>query len=103
VTQDPALDSDHAKDHVLAELRAYAPLVGQGMYLIAEDTAAARVVPPVPSEGPREAVAAFLAQNRDFAVDERCEKFLMTWQPGGYLRRVNAHDSNSTRGGDADE
>ena len=77
------LDSDHRKEHVLAELRTYAPLVSAGCYLVAEDTAAARIVPPVPDEGPREAVEAFLADNAEFEVDESCEKFLMTWHPAG--------------------
>jgi cephalosporin hydroxylase len=81
------LDSDHAKEHVLAEMRAYAPLVSPGNYLVVEDTAAARIVEPVPAEGPLEAVEAFLADNPDFEVDEGCEKFLMTWHPSGYLRR----------------
>jgi cephalosporin hydroxylase len=35
-----------------------------------------------------EAVARFLSQNKDFIVDERCERFLMTLQPRGYLRRL---------------
>jgi cephalosporin hydroxylase len=34
-----------------------------------------------------EAVERFLSENNDFAVDERCERFLMTLQPRGYLRR----------------
>src|SRR6185437_13398744 len=32
------LDSDHSHDHVLAELRAYAPLATPGQFLIVADT-----------------------------------------------------------------
>jgi cephalosporin hydroxylase len=86
------LDSDHSKKHVLAELRAYAPLVSDGCYLIAEDTAATEMVPPVPDADPLAAVNEFLAENQAFTVDKDCEKFLMTAQPGGYLRRRPAGD-----------
>jgi cephalosporin hydroxylase len=72
---------------VLAELRAYAPLVSDGCYLIAEDTAVTEMVPPVPDADPLAAVKEFLAENQAFTVDKDCEKFLMTAQPGGYLRR----------------
>ena len=79
------LDSDHSKDHVRAELEEYAPLVSEGCYLIVEDTMAG--VLPGHGPGPDEAIQEFLAQNDSFAVDPVCEKFHMTFQPGGYLKR----------------
>jgi cephalosporin hydroxylase len=82
------LDSDHRADHVLEELRSYRDLVQPGDYLIVEDTnvnghpAYADYGP-----GPMEAVERFLALDDGFEVDHRCERFLMTLQPRGYLRR----------------
>jgi cephalosporin hydroxylase len=82
------LDSDHSRDHVLAELRAYSPLVTPGDYLVVEDTNInGNPVKPDFGPGPREAVEEFLAQNGDFDVDDSREKFFMTFSPGGYLRR----------------
>jgi cephalosporin hydroxylase len=37
--------------------------------------------------GPTEAVRAFLAENDDFEIDWEREKFYLTFNPGGYLRR----------------
>lgn len=83
------LDSDHHRDHVLAELREYSKIVTPDSYLIVEDTNINGH--PVRAEygpGPREAVEIFLAHTRDFVPDGMCEKFLLTWNAGGYLRRV---------------
>jgi cephalosporin hydroxylase len=85
------LDSGHSMEHVLAELRAYAPLVTPGSYLIVEDTNLNGH--PVESDhgpGPAEAVAAFLAENSAFVRDESREKLLLTFNPGGYLKRREA-------------
>jgi cephalosporin hydroxylase len=82
------LDSGHAKDHVLAELDAYAPLVTPGSYLVVEDTNLNGH--PVDSDhgpGPTEAVAEFLERNDAFVRDERREKFLLTFNPGGFLEK----------------
>ena len=82
------LDSDHAKDHVLAEMRRYAPLVTSGSYLIVEDSNINGH--PVFADfgpGPYEAVEAFMADNDDFEVDEECQLYYVTQNPGGYLRR----------------
>lgn len=79
------LDSDHSKEHVLAEMRAYAPLVTADCYLVVEDTIGDHVAPGF--GGPGEAVEQFLAEDPSFAVDRGCEKFLMTFNPAGYLKR----------------
>jgi cephalosporin hydroxylase len=82
------LDSDHARDHVLAELRLYAPLVTPGSYLVVEDTNVnGHPVYPDFGPGPHEAVEQFVRREPGFARDPSCEKFLMTFNPGGYLER----------------
>jgi cephalosporin hydroxylase len=82
------LDSDHHREHVLAELRAYAPLVCPGSYLIVEDTNLnGNPVLPGCEPGPREAVIEFLAQDARFEPDASREKLYLTFNPGGYLRR----------------
>jgi cephalosporin hydroxylase len=83
------LDSDHRKDHVLDELRLYAPLVTKGSYVIVEDTNLnGRPVFPGFGPGPAEAVDDFLAANTAFERDPSRERFFVTFNPGGYLRRV---------------
>jgi len=82
------LDSDHSAAHVYQEILAYSPLVQVGDYLIVEDTNVNGH--PVAADfgpGPMEAVDKFLSGNNEFVIDERCERFLMTLNPRGYLRR----------------
>ena len=82
------LDSGHAKEHVLSELHAYAPLVTPGSYLIVEDTNLnGRPVDTRHGPGPAEAVTEFLTRNDAFVRDESREKFLLTFNPGGYLKK----------------
>jgi len=83
------LDSDHKKDHVLDELRLYSPLVTRDSYLIVEDTNInGHPVFPGFGPGPTEAVDEFLAGNTTFQRDRSRERFFVTFNPGGYLRRV---------------
>ena len=82
------LDSDHHRPHVAAELKLYSQLVSPGSYLIVQDThfnghPILRRFGP----GPWEAVQDFLQSNRDFEVDRSREKFGMTFNPGGFLRK----------------
>jgi cephalosporin hydroxylase len=83
------LDSDHAKHHVLRELELLSPYVSVGSYLIVEDTNVnGHPAWPEFGPGPYEAVEEFLRTNEHFAVDSSREKFLMTFNPRGFLKRI---------------
>jgi cephalosporin hydroxylase len=83
------LDSDHSKAHVLQELDLLASYVSVGSYLIVEDTNInGHPTFPTFGDGPYEAVEEFLETHKEFAVDETREKFLLTFNPRGYLRRI---------------
>ena len=80
------LDSAHTCDHVLAEMRAYHAMVTPGSYMIVEDSNVnGHPVWPAHGPGPMEAIEAFLQENSDFIVDRDAEKFLLTFNPSGYL------------------
>jgi cephalosporin hydroxylase len=84
------LDSDHSEAHVWKELQAFAGLVTVGSFLIVEDTNVnGHPVAPEFGPGPMEAVDRFLAGRQDFEVDARWEKFLLTFNPRGFLRRLS--------------
>jgi cephalosporin hydroxylase len=83
------LDSDHHRDHVYKELQLYSPLVSPGCYLVVEDTHFnGHPILTGFGPGPFEAVQDFLKDHADFAPDSRRERFLMTFNPGGYLKRL---------------
>ena len=81
------LDSDHSQAHVEAELAAYSPLVQVGGYVIVEDSNIGQIRKDL-LPGPLQAIEAFLARTDEFAIDRAREKFLITQNPSGYLRRV---------------
>jgi len=91
------LDSHHTHEHVLAELRAYSPLVGRGCYLIAGDTIVEHIPaqnhrprPWGPGNNPATAVAEFLRESPRFSVDRDLEdRLLLSCHPGGYLVASN--------------
>jgi cephalosporin hydroxylase len=95
------LDSCHSREHVLAELRAYAPLVSKGSYLVATDGIMAEIAsapgtrPEWAWDNPREAARAFARERPDFAAEEPAFPFnegaitqRVTYWPSAFLRRV---------------
>ena len=90
------LDSNHTHDHVLAELKAYAPLTSIGSYCVAFDT----VVEDMPKEmfpdrpwgpgnNPKTAVWEYLKTHHEFEIDKSIQhKLLITVAPDGYLKRI---------------
>jgi cephalosporin hydroxylase len=84
-----ALDASHAEDLVTQELATYADLATVGSYVVVEDTNV-NGHPSFPDHGPGpwEAVQGFLRTHPNYVVDRDCERFLLTFNPGGWLRRV---------------
>jgi cephalosporin hydroxylase len=83
------LDSDHSERHVATELRLYRDFVPPGSYLIVEDSNVnGHPVMRRHGPGPMEAIRAFLAQDDRFEADATKERFLLTMNPNGYLRRI---------------
>jgi cephalosporin hydroxylase len=95
------LDSNHSKEHVLAELRAYADLVTPGSYLVVQDAimgrleGAPRTEPDWSWNNPGAAVAEFLAEDPrfvgedpPFAFNEGLVTERVTYWPSGFLKRA---------------
>jgi cephalosporin hydroxylase len=97
------LDSDHSKEHVLAELRAYAPLASVGSYIVASDgimeqvAGGPRTKPDWAWNNPRRAALAFVEEDRRFAISEPEWLFnegfareRVTYWPDAFIRRIQA-------------
>ncbi|MEO8433487.1 MAG: cephalosporin hydroxylase family protein [Pyrinomonadaceae bacterium] len=90
------LDSNHTHDHVLAELKAYAPLTSVGSYCVVFDTAIEEVPagmsadrPWGPDNNPKTAVWEFLKTTDRFEIDQGISnKLLITVAPDGYLKCI---------------
>jgi cephalosporin hydroxylase len=88
------LDSNHTHDHVLSELKAYAPLTSVGSYCVVFDTAIEEVPaemsdnrPWGPGDNPKTAVWEFLKTTDRFEIDQEIpNKLMITVAPDGYLK-----------------
>ena len=90
------LDSNHTHEHVLAELKAYAPLTSVGSYCVVFDTIVEDMPQDTypdrswgPGNNPKTAVYEYLKTNSKFEIDKTIQnKLLITVAPNGYLKRV---------------
>ncbi|MBI5326878.1 MAG: cephalosporin hydroxylase family protein [Deltaproteobacteria bacterium] len=91
-----SLDSDHTHNHVLAELKAYAPLTSVGSYCVVWDTGIEDLPegfcanrPWGKGNNPKTAVWEYLKTHPEFEIDKVMEhKLLITAASDGYLKRV---------------
>jgi cephalosporin hydroxylase len=89
------LDSNHTHEHVLQELKAYAPLVSKGSYCVVFDTIVEDLPakmftdrPWGPGNSPKTAVWEFIKTHPAFAINQHIDnKLLISVAPGGYLKR----------------
>ena len=91
------IDSLHSHDHVLAELRAYSPMVTKGSYCILPDTFIeffpkgyySETRPWDVGNNPYTAMKSFLKENKLFKIDKKISnKALITETIEGYLKKV---------------
>lgn len=80
-------DSSHTFENTLDLLRKYSSLIKNGNYFIVEDGICHHGLDVGPNPGPFEAIEQFARENPDFEIDRTKEKFLITWNPKGFLRR----------------
>lgn len=91
------LDSDHSRSHVLAECRAYGPMVTPGCYMVVADTLVGHVTEEnapkkrskvwFKGDEPLSALLDYMAETDRFEVDEVLNgKLVLSSSPGGYVR-----------------
>jgi len=84
-------DGDHKRAQVLEDLAAYSPLVSVGSYFVVEDGIVDLFSLSGMGawyDGPLVATEEFLAANPEFEADEERERYLVTYNPKGFLRRL---------------
>jgi cephalosporin hydroxylase len=88
------LDSDHSYAHSLGELRAFSRHIPVGGYLVLFDTICEDLSDTPKGDAawrqdsPMRALREFLEQNPSFASDPRFDKYLVSFAPRGFLKRL---------------
>lgn len=83
------LDSDHSEAHVTKELALLSKYVSVNSYLIVEDSNLnGHPTYATHGPGPFEAIEKFLSGHTNFVSDKSRERFLMTFNPNGFLKRI---------------
>jgi len=88
-------DGNHHEEHVLADLRAYADIVSKGSYFVVEDgivdvfAKGTNIYDALSAPGPLGATRKFIEEDSRFIVDTDCERYLLTYNPKGFLKRVS--------------
>lgn len=90
-------DSSHTYENTLNVLRTYAHFVTPGCYFIVEDSVCHHGLPEGPSPGPYEAIETFVGEQSGFGIDREREHFILTWNPKGYLKRLEGKYEASGR------
>jgi cephalosporin hydroxylase len=88
-------DSSHTYENTLNVLRFYSSLIKIGDYLIVEDSICHHGIDGGPQPGPYEAIEDFVKENNDFEIDRSRERFLITWNPKGFLKRTRLENKRS--------
>jgi cephalosporin hydroxylase len=95
------LDSGHSKEHVLAELNGYSPLVSRNSYIVAMDgimadvAGAPRTQPDWTWNNPKTAALEFVQTHPDFEIEEPIPPFnesnlkeRVTYWPSAFIKRI---------------
>lgn len=88
-------DGNHSKAQVLEDLENYSPFVSVGSYFVVEDG----IVDLFHSgdglgfgeedPGPLAAIEEFLGRHPEFMVDKSRERYILTYNPKGFLKRIS--------------
>lgn len=77
-------DAEHTEYAVSKALEIYSPFVSKGSYFIVEDTNVTAA---------KEAVEKFLPNHPEYEIDKSCHKFFLTFNPNGYLKKIDLSDN----------